>query len=416
MLVILKPGPNLASIRRHFRSRLIVLVALIALAISAGNSGFAQTSGTVNPGPSEVKQLNMLVLGDSIMWGQGLRKEDKFWFRVKRWLQDKTGRDVKEKIEAHSGAMVETTPGLEIPFTSTDGEVNLITPTVNEQIDAARTYYGDTSQVDLVLVDGCVNDVDVRNLLDASTSLPSLDQSIREKCGGRMQSLLQRITREFPNAHVLVTSYYRIISSQSANNSFTRLLVKKLTNQTPESRQLTDAEMRERLIAISETWYQVSTHSLREAVAAVDSELEKNTSRQRVLFAEIQFSPEHAFSAPDTLLWNFKFGSTNLSGLRKAIVVITFGTAAYKPDDQARESRSKSCKQTYKRPRDRNESQAEKERREVSELACRYASLGHPNKMGALIYTEAIKGQLQWLIADVGWLRTPSRSQMNPAN
>jgi len=414
VVVTLKTGPGLLLISKPFP---LLLVALVALTVVTGSSGFAQTPATVGGRATEGNQLNMLVLGDSITWGKGLRKEDKFWWRIKNWLQDKTGRVVKEKIEAHSGALIETTPGLKPFFTSHDGEINLITPTINDQIDDARNYYGDTSQVDLVLVDGCINDVDVRNLLDASTSLPALDQKIKEKCGRRMQPLLQRITTEFPNAHVVVTSYYKIISSESANNSFTRLLVKKLASQTPEARQMSDREMREKLIAISALWYQTSTQSLKEAVAAANSELGKNSSKQRVLFAEIQFSPEHAFSAPDTLLWNFKFGSTNLSGLRKAIVVVTCGTAAYKPDDQLRESRAKSCKETYRKPRDGNvESKAEKERREVSDLACRYASLGHPNQMGELIYTEAIKGQLQWLIADVGWLRTPTGSQANPAN
>jgi hypothetical protein len=157
-------------------------------------------------------------------------------------------------------------------------------------------------------------------------------------------------------------------------------------------------------VAISELWYQVSTRSLVQAVAAVNSELRQSGAKPRIFFAEIRFSPEHAFSAPDTLLWNFMFGSTNLSGLRHAIVVLTLGTAAYKPNDELRSSRSKSCKKTYKRAKGMREDKAQKELREARYLACRYASLGHPNKMGALIYTEAIKGQLQWLINTAGWL------------
>ena len=58
----------------------------------------------------------MLVLGDSITWGQGLSVQGKFWWRVKSWLQEKTGREVKEKIEAHSGALIETTPGFQNHF------------------------------------------------------------------------------------------------------------------------------------------------------------------------------------------------------------------------------------------------------------------------------------------------------------
>ena len=177
---------------------------------------------------------------------------------------------------------------------------------------------------------------------------------------------------------------------------------------------MSDKEMREKLITISEEWYRTSTRSLAEAVATTNLELQRNSSQQKILFAEIEFSPEHAFSAPDTLLWNFKFGSTNLSGLRKAIVVLTLGTAAYKTNDPLRESRTKSCKATYKKPK--TETEKEKQQREEKFLACRYASLGHPNKMGALVYTEAIKGQLQWLISTNAWLRKPAASQPIPAN
>jgi len=178
---------------------------------------------------------------------------------------------------------------------------------------------------------------------------------------------------------------------------------------------MSDREMKEKLVANSEKWYRISTASLAQAIAAVNSDLRQAGSSQRVLFAEIDFSSEHAFSAPETLLWNFKFASTNLSGLRKAIVILTLGTAAYKPDDDVRQARSVSCKETYRKPKDREESKDEKKRRELGELACRYASLGHPNKMGALVYTETIKGQLQWLIANVGWLRKPSTFQSIPA-
>lgn len=398
-------------IRRLISSSSIaaILIALLALEV---NSGFAQQPALDRSKSIARDPLHMLVLGDSIMWGQGLKTPDKAWWRLKNWLQEKTGRDVRERIEAHSGASIEATTGSEI-FTSKDGEVNLLRPTINDQVDAAKKYYGNPAEVDLILINGCINDVDVRNLLDASTALDLLEANIKEKCGGRMQSLLLRITREFPNAHVVVPSYYRIISPLSDDNSFARLLVKSLTTQKPEARRMSDKQMRANLVAISDLWYQVSTRSLAQAVEAVNSDLRQSAAKQRIIFAEIEFSPEHAFSAPDTLLWNFMFGSTNLSGLRHAIVVLTLGTAAYKPNDEVRDRRSKSCKETYKRPKGKREDKAQKEQREVRYLACRYASLGHPNKMGALIYTEAIKGQLQWLINTTGWLRKPTALQGN---
>jgi lysophospholipase L1-like esterase len=398
-----------------FQSFQIALATMILIAVVSVAPGQVRDPATSETRVNELETLNMLVLGDSIMWGQGLRDRDKFWWRIKNWLQEKTGRRVQERIEAHSGAAIEVTNPADSAFISNNGEVNLLTPTINEQVDRALRYYSDPSKVDLILVNGCSNDVDVNNLLDISTSLDSLETSIREKCGTRMQSLLTRIVKGFPRAHTVVTSYYRIVSPETESNLFTQLLVKKLTSLRPSARKMNDREMKARLVANSETWFRVSTASLAQAVAAVNSDLRQAGSSQRVFFAEIEFSPEHAFSAPQTLLWNFKFASTNLSGLRKAIVILTLGTAAYKPDDDVRQVRSQACKETYRKPKDRKETKDEKKRRELVELACRYASLGHPNKMGALIYTESIKGQLQWLIANVGWLRKPSTFQSIPA-
>jgi hypothetical protein len=109
------------------------------------------------------------------------------------------------------------------------------------------------------------------------------------------------------------------------------------------------------------------------------------------------------FATPDTLLWNFVFASTNVSGFAKVIVLISFGTAAYKPNDQVREARIKSCEQTFQKPKGIKEDKEQKNVRRDLFLICRYASLGHPNQWGALIYTEAIKGQLQPLIDKAVW-------------
>ena len=336
------------------------------------------------------------------MWGQGLKQERKFWWRIKCWLQEKTGRAVYEKIQAHSGASLETA-ATERALYSSDGEVPSFTPSINQQVEDALLHYTNRGSVDLVLVNGCINDVDVRNLLNSATKLEPLEANIKEACGGRMQKLLRRTALAFPNAHLIVTGYYHIFSDETDHNRFTSMLVKKLTSPSKDDEEMSDKEMRRRLVAISDLWYQVSTRSLIEAVSAVNAEL---SPEPRIHFVEIDFYPEHAFAAPETLLWNFKFGSTNLSGLRRAIVIVTLGTAAYKPNDQMREMRSRSCKEIYNRMKKKNETKQEKEIRESSYLACRYASLGHPNQMGALVYTESIKGRLMGIIETEGWRRT----------
>ena len=246
--------------------------------------------------------------------------------------------------------------------------------------------------------------------MNAAASLESLRPRIDAHCRGGMTELLRRMVAGFPNAQILVTGYYRSISTQTDDNAFLRLLVKKLARDEEGAKEskvrvLTYREMRQQLIAISEEWYQLSTANLANAVDKINSELNEKSLPARVTFVEINFWPEHAFAAPDTLLWNFKLGSTNLSGFRRIIVAVSFGTAAFKTNDETRDQRSKSCKDTFKKPKGVKETKAEKEFREESYLTCRYASLGHPNQMGALVYAEAIKGHLQSLLDKTGWLR-----------
>ena len=388
-------------LQRFLLSSLALLLLFATTAVGVlGQCPAPAVTGTAN-------HLNMLVLGDSILWGQGLREQQKSWYRVKCWLQGNTGRIVDVVVKAHSGALVERSPGQTQTYNSLNAEVNLPLPSINEQLDEAVKFYGDVAKVDLVLVQGCINDVDVRNLLNASVDRNLIRERAANSCGAAMARLLQRTTAAFPNAHVIVPGYYRIVSSQTEDNAFIRLLVKKLAGQTGDGRRLNDKERRERLIINSEEFYSVSTASLRQAIKQVNDELQTRGSKQKILFADIQFWPEHAFSAKDTLLWTFVFASTNLSGFRRLLVILTFGTSAYKPNDGVRKERIESCKETYKKPKGLKETKVQKQNRENYYLACRYASLGHPNQMGALIYSESIKGQLQFLIPTTGWLRQP---------
>ncbi len=358
----------------------------------------------------------MLVMGDSILWGQGLKREHKTWWRVKCWLEEKTGREVREEIKAHSGALLVTPPDTSLKFKSRDAEVNQSFPTINQQLDEALlSHASERLRVDLILLDGCVNDVGVSNMLNAAVSVESLRPTIEAYCRGSMTEFLRRVVEGFPNAQILVTGYYPSISSETEDNAFLRLLVKNLARdqdgeKNGRARTLSYAEMRKQLVALSEDWYRLSTISLAAAVEQVNLELTEKSLPSRVRFVEINFWPEHAFAAPHTLLWNFKLGSTNLSGFRRLIVALSFGAAAFKPNDDTREERSRSCKETFKKPKGVKETKAEKAFREERYLTCRYASLGHPNQMGALVYAEAIKGHLRSLLEKFVWVR-----EANPA-
>lgn len=384
-------------------------LGLIVLFFLAATRASAACANEVNPSGND--PLHMLVLGDSIMWGQGLKEDDKFSTRVKCWLQARTNREVKVHVEAHSGAVISVGSEAPVRFTAVNGEVNLPTPSINEQLDHAIQFYKDDgSSPALILLNGCINDVGVKNLLSASTPLEDLRARAMKSCGEDMYSLLQRVRMSFSQSHVIVTSYYPLVSLQTDDNAFLRLLVKRLNYQRPEAlRPMTDKEMRARLIAISDEWYRTSSASLRAAVAKSNLATALSPG-PAVEFVQIEFGPEHVFAAPDTLLWNFMFASTNLSGFRKVIVLLSFGTTAYKANDHVRESRIKSCEQTFKKPKGIKEEKDQKHAREDLFLVCRYASLGHPTQMGALIYTEAIKAQLQQIIDKAGWKQDSNRT------
>lgn len=376
------------------------LLALTILILITSAPAAANCFDKAEP-PGEA--LHMLVLGDSIMWGQGLRDEEKFSSRVKCWLQDKINRPVSVHVEAHSGAVISRLGIGPSQFPTKDGEVNQSIPSINEEVDHAVEFYrANNAAPALILMDGCINDVGVKTILDASTELETLRARARKSCGEDMQLLLRRVKANFPQSQILVTSYYPIVSAQTDDNAFLRLLVKKLNNQRPDARNMSDKEMRRRLVAISEEWFTTSTESLLAAVTQTNA-IGDFAMSPPVRFVEIQFGPEHVFAAPDTLLWNFMFASTNVSGFAKVVVVLSFGTAAYKANDHVRESRIKSCELAYKKPKGVKEPKAQKQAREDLFLVCRYASLGHPNQMGALIYTEAIKGHLLNIIDKAGW-------------
>src|SRR6267143_1578670 len=164
-------------------NRPLLVAFAIGLLFSLANSARADCPGGFKPVAGE--PLEMLVLGDSIMWGQGLKPEQKFSWRIKCWLQEKTNREVNQKVFAHSGALISANPASAPKFKSNDGEVNLPYPTVNEELDNARDFYGLTSaKVNLILLDGCINDVDVSNLLNVTTHPNWLRERIKTNYKG----------------------------------------------------------------------------------------------------------------------------------------------------------------------------------------------------------------------------------------
>jgi lysophospholipase L1-like esterase len=385
----------LAPLAKRFA--LAAIAAALVLFSSAARGQAPQLANNSKADKIE-RPLNLLVLGDSISWGQGLKDEHKAWHLIKSWLEQATGREVRETVEAHSGALIGSAddPNGE-SSRQLDGELSRAYPTVNGQINNALKAFGDPSQVDLVLVDGCINDLDSRRLLNAANPPDRIRELAQAKCGPPMEALLERITNVFPNANVVVTGYYPILSEKTANDLFMRALAKRFYAPEAGAPKMNDKAVLARLIAISHEWYQTSDQMLAAAAQKIDSQLAAKGSHQRVLFADVAFAPENSFAARQSRLWGF-----DASWLRKMLVVLTLGRVQLRPNDERRNQRSKICEEIFKEAE--TETPNDEAVRKDRLTRCRLAAVGHPNRKGAAMYADAVGRLLRKMMND-GWLK-----------
>src|SRR5882724_10507856 len=135
---------------------------------------------------------DLLVIGDSVLWGQGLIDAHKSASLLAGHLH------AEMKMIAHSGANI----GIRDPHENLvlPGEVPCSCPSIQEQI---QSFTGDTAHVGWVLMNGGINDVDVRRILSPLHPQFDLDRNTRKYCGQDMFALLQQVMDKFPQARVM---------------------------------------------------------------------------------------------------------------------------------------------------------------------------------------------------------------------
>jgi lysophospholipase L1-like esterase len=189
-----------------------------------------------------IRPFNVLILGDSIAWGQGLLPGH----RWRDLLVSKIGAVLKREVatiapQIHSGATIglgdrneidqdglyqpdidapghEGTELLENgPFS---GEIPSSTPTVFAQLDALDTL-DPNDPIDLVVVSAGINDVRVARFLNPLASTKFVADLIDLHCRRHLAALLDRIrvrcVDRNPGCRVVVLSYYQMVSDQSVN-------------------------------------------------------------------------------------------------------------------------------------------------------------------------------------------------------
>lgn len=367
----------------------------------------AQTRGTGRP--HEDRPVYMVTLGDSIMWGQGLPESNKFRNIVAQWIQ-KQYVGVRTVIQipthAHSGAHITVDPGQDTQ-TGLPGEIPSHWPSVTMQVDltvADLPRFGATAdQVDLVLLDGGINDVDISNILNPAKHINDLHNLVISNCVLRMQGLLAKVRKAFPNAAIIVTGYYPIASGASDLTSLWALSTAAINDFVVGASGIgsipgllaAGAEgvaVKDRLVGLSAEFNNTAQAGLSDDVKQfIQNDPKSNTmvvpalggvlhSIPRVALAWPFFSNGNSYAAPQTQLWNLlQFAGDELRGLS--------GTHLESPDtpSQVAYSRAQACKNANR-----------------ASGFCVDASMGHPNIAGAQAYANAIINILQMFPEWVG--------------
>ena len=358
--------------RRNFIQQ---LGALAGVAL-AGRSAFSA------PLFDDSAPFDFLVIGDSMVWGQGLPEEQKFYHLTKQWLQNEVfdnARQVNVKVKAHSGASInlrkfesDALEKAEIGETKFfHPEVNVSFPSIQAQIDVARKEYENPQSVDLIMLTGGITDIRLSVILNPLKDNDELRREIVTHCNEKMYELLKRAAADFPNALIVLVGYYPFLSkhtpaSTMLNNileiyEFPRPLKSVINN--PLNRQLLKS-YRKKMIERSMIWATDSTREFKKAIARLNAE----SGKQRAVFVESPITEENSIAAKKPLLYE-----TGKKG---------------RAQDALATERLKVCDETID------------ELKKLTDLkfrsrTCELATIGHPNVEGSKAIAEAIKENLK---------------------
>ena len=409
------------------------LSCLLLLSVSFQQVSAGHISRAANRSIKSQRPFRILVLGDSVMWGQGLTDEHKFSYKVREWIcgQRNNGScqnkdDVQIHVEAHSGAVIarpekDNQKKEEERFTRIDspikypGEVRHAYPTVWGQVDLARRYYLDNSipleEVDLILVNGGINDMGPARILAPKLLgflAGNLTEFAKKYCEDEMKLLLDKVANTFPNARIVVPGYFPLVSINTPENIVKETIrylfldeKEKANNKETiedESASPLDevthkpSDWLKHMANRSKEWTVASNAAFAAAVKSfndshvglpVTGKTPPQQASMRALFVAVPFSDENAYAAKNAFLWKL---------IRKSPDVV-FECAEkdrFKnliASDELQTKRPCMCEQAGK----------------SNEIGCLRAGAFHPNVQGAEAYSKAIIKELERILPFTGW-------------
>lgn len=358
--------------------------------------------------------FRVLAFGDSVMWGQGIEERSKFTTLVVNALRARLPVDVEFRSLAHSGATLlppadEPVPlGFDETRLATHGEVPNTYPTIGFQFrvqgpQVLRELGARTSDVDLILIDGCANDIGILKIVDPGRTAEEIGRMARERCGAWMQAALHEVARLYPSARIVVTGYYQALSEHSDRTAFNLLfgglsagggallagwaagpiiggIISVVVTETAAQRAIENAAR-----------FKVeSDAALRSAVDALN-----RMQPGRAVFAESGFRPENAYASKTgaSFLWLVPLGvyPNDLDQLHSARQVLCRAPGAIETSLGA----------PLRRP---PASDVEGARQK-----CFIAALAHPNALGAASYARSVLAAIEPFVP--AWQRIYARQR-----
>ncbi len=328
--------------------------------------------------------FEMLVVGDSLIAGQGLPEKDKFTLLTAEWLEN-TYFEGKRKVNltnlSHSGARLFLQPDEIEALNDAEKdveefhhpEVNFSFPSSKSQVDVAFKEYRKAGKspddVRLVLMSGGITDLNASFVVNGFLKYRPLREKIEKHCNETMFQFLKYASSVFPNALFTVVGYFPIASNKSDTHQIYNAVLELYEFPGPTKPILNNLVTKQffkvlhaRLTKRSRIWFEESNAALQTAIKRVN----EHTGKKTAIFVDSPIPEKRSFATKDSLL--FGMGKKGRS------------------EDSMYDVRQVECPKAIEQVKAVN--------LKFKQRFCELSALGHPNPEGSRLYAEAIQQKL----------------------
>jgi hypothetical protein len=334
-----------SGIRLQTAFLLFAAVICVMLPSGAWGANCYLTDYNVIPyaGDAGLVPLKVIAFGTSLTWGDGLKEESTYRYLVASYVGKQTKRTVAMWTFAHSAAYLTDASDagtLALSAAPSKGDLNGTIPAVESvsgqtddgQADCALKRKASLQNADLILLDGCINEVNAVLIVAPWTKPEDIEANTKNYCQ-KMQPVLSKLVASFPKATIMVVNYYPIVSRNSSilghnpTRRLATLAVKVLKSQKKQESKdykvhpLTPLDEKNIMADNSERFYQTSKQVIKDAVDAINaanpplpgeplravSVTLPEPSASTVVQGARTVNPLWAYGAPETHLWLLPF-------------------------------------------------------------------------------------------------------------